>query len=79
MFIPDEWPRVVISEWLARRLGNAFGAKRLMWASDCPFQVQDIHNYEASISLIRDRIDFLSEGEKESILRDTADRVFFGT
>jgi len=28
VFIPDEWPRVVISEWLARRLGNAFGAKR---------------------------------------------------
>ena len=28
VFIPDEWPRVVISEWLSRRLGNAFGAKR---------------------------------------------------
>jgi lipoprotein-releasing system permease protein len=28
VFIPDEWPRVVISEWLARRLGTAFGSRR---------------------------------------------------
>ena len=62
---------------IIRKLRDAFGADRLMWASDCPFQVEGIHSYEASISLIRDRINFLNEGEKASLLRGTAERVFF--
>ena len=32
---------------------DGFGAARLMWASDCPFQVQDGQTYADSISLIR--------------------------
>lgn len=62
---------------MIRRVADAFGPQRLMWASDCPFQVQDDHTYEASIALIRDHIDFLSDSDKQWILRDTADRVFF--
>jgi len=62
---------------MIRQLVDAFGAKRLMWASDCPFQVDEPHTYEDSIALIRDRIDFLSTAEREAMLRDTAASVFF--
>ena len=62
---------------LIRQLRDAFGAERLMWASDCPFQVEGKHTYEASITLIRDRLDFLSDAEKNALLRGTAERVFF--
>lgn len=59
------------------RLVKEFGAKRLMWASDCPFQVQSDHTYAASIELIRDRIASLTAADKQEILRGTAERVFF--
>lgn len=62
---------------MIRRVYESFGPNRLMWASDCPFQVQGIHDYESSISLIRDRADFLSESDKRAILHDTAARVYF--
>jgi hypothetical protein len=48
-----------------------------MWASDCPFQVQDGHTYADSIALVRDHLDFLSADERDWLLRKTADRVFF--
>jgi predicted TIM-barrel fold metal-dependent hydrolase len=54
-----------------------FGAERLMWASDCPFQVDPGHNYHDSIALIRDRLDFLTATDKEWMLRKTAEKVFF--
>jgi predicted TIM-barrel fold metal-dependent hydrolase len=63
---------------MIKRLVDAFGPKRLMWASDCPYQVQSPHTYEASIALIRDHLDFLKQDEREEMLRGTAERVFFG-
>lgn len=62
---------------LVRRLRDAFGAKRLMWASDCPYQVQEGHTYADSIALIRDRLDFLTAEDKAWMLRKTAEGVFF--
>ncbi|MGV3486919.1 MAG: amidohydrolase family protein [Planctomycetaceae bacterium] len=62
---------------MIRRLYDSYGAERLMWASDCPYQVQGEHTYEESIALIRDRIDFLTDDDKQSLLRGTAERVFF--
>ena len=62
---------------LIRRVRDAFGAERLMWASDCPYQVQGEHTYEASIALIRDRLDFLTAAERERILGGTAEEFFF--
>jgi predicted TIM-barrel fold metal-dependent hydrolase len=62
---------------MIRRVVDAFGPDRLMWASDCPYQVQGDHTYQASIALIREHIDFLSPGDKEAILKKTAERVFF--
>ena len=61
---------------MIRRLFDAFGAERLMWGSDCPFQVLT-ERYEDSISLVRDRLDFLSADGREKVLMDTAERVFF--
>ncbi len=34
------------------RLVKEYGADRLMWASDCPYQVQGEHTYQASVDLI---------------------------
>jgi predicted TIM-barrel fold metal-dependent hydrolase len=62
---------------MIRKLLSAFGAKRLMWASDCPYQVQGEHTYAASIGLIRDQLDFLTAEDKEWMLAKTASKVFF--
>ncbi|WP_164100823.1 amidohydrolase family protein [Candidatus Laterigemmans baculatus] len=62
---------------MIRRLADTFGPDRLMWASDCPYQVQGEHTYAASIALIRDHADFLSSGDKQALLRNTAEKVFF--
>lgn len=62
---------------LVRRLRDAFGADRLMWATDCPYQLVAGQGYGPSVELVRDRLDFLSAGERTKILRDTATRIFF--
>jgi predicted TIM-barrel fold metal-dependent hydrolase len=62
---------------MIRRLLDAFGPERLMWASDSPFQVIGGHRYEDSIGLIRSRLDFLTHGDRQWLLRRTAERVFF--
>ena len=62
---------------MIRRLLDAYGPERLMWATDCPFQVQEGHNYADSIALVRDRLDFLSDGDRDWLLRKTAEKVFF--
>ena len=62
---------------MIRQVVDAFGPERLMWASDCPFQVQGEHSYEASIALIRDRLDFLTPSDKQWMLRGTAEKLFF--
>jgi len=62
---------------MIRRLHDVYGARRLMWASDCPYQVEKGHTYAASISLIRDHLDFLSAEDKAWMLRKTAEKVFF--
>ena len=55
---------------------EGFGTGRLMWASDCPYQVQR-ESYESGLSLVRDRLT-LSETGREQLLGGTAERVFFG-
>ena len=62
---------------LIRRVWEAFGAQRLMWASDAPYQVQAPHTYEASVSLVRDRLGFLSDADRDQILGGTAEGFFF--
>jgi predicted TIM-barrel fold metal-dependent hydrolase len=62
---------------LIKRLVDAFGPERLMWASDAPFQVVGGHTYKDSIDLIKSGLDFLSPGDKDWLLMKTAERVFF--
>lgn len=62
---------------MIRQVRDAFGSERLMWGSDCPYQVQGEHTYEASLALITEKVDFLSADDKENILKNTADRLFF--
>jgi predicted TIM-barrel fold metal-dependent hydrolase len=61
---------------MIKRIYEAFGPQRLMWATDCPYQVVD-HTYKQSIDLIQHGLEFLSADDKEWILRKTAERVFF--
>ena len=63
---------------LIRRLYDTFGPRRLMWASDCPFQVER-ETYGDSVSLIANRLGFLSAADKEWILRRTAEETFFAS
>ncbi len=62
---------------LIRRAVKAFGPERCLWESDCPFQVQGEHTYAASIDLVRKRLDFLSDDDREWLLRKTAEKFFF--
>ncbi len=62
---------------MIKRLYEAFGAQRLMWASDAPYQIQGVNNYKASISLVRDTLDFITAEDFEWLLGKTAERVFF--
>jgi predicted TIM-barrel fold metal-dependent hydrolase len=62
---------------LIEKVVKAFGASRCMWESDCPFQVEAGHNYKDSIDLIRTRLKFLSAGDREWLLRKTAEQFFF--
>jgi predicted TIM-barrel fold metal-dependent hydrolase len=62
---------------MVRRLFDAFGRERLMWASDSPFQVIAPHTYRDSIELVRSRLDFLTPTDRAWLLRRTAERLFF--
>jgi len=62
---------------MIRRLRDAYGSGRLMWGSDCPYQVQGEHTYAASVALVQEKLDFLSTEEKRNIMKVTAEKVFF--
>jgi predicted TIM-barrel fold metal-dependent hydrolase len=59
------------------RLVKAFGATRLMWGSDAPYQIEAGHDYKSSHDLIQLGCHFLTESEKRAIMRETADRIFY--
>jgi predicted TIM-barrel fold metal-dependent hydrolase len=63
-------------EPMFRRLHAAFGAGRLMWASDCPFAVVS-EKYRDSIALVRDGCPWLPAADRERLLRGTAEELFF--
>ncbi len=63
---------------MIRRLYDAYGPQRLMWASDCPYQLGPPNTYGDSVALIRERIDFLSAEDRAWLLRKTAEKVYFG-
>lgn len=62
---------------MIRRLIDAFGVERLMWASDSPYQLASPNTYPDSIALIHDRMKGLSAADKQWLLKKTAQKVFF--
>jgi predicted TIM-barrel fold metal-dependent hydrolase len=61
---------------LIQKVVKAFGPKRCMWESDCPFQVVD-QKYQESIDLVRKHLEFLSDDDRDWLLRRTAEEFFF--
>ncbi|MFW6125008.1 MAG: amidohydrolase family protein [Pirellulales bacterium] len=61
---------------LIRRVYDAYGPRRLMWGTDCPYQVQT-ETYADSIRLVRDRLDILSDADRAWLLGKTAEALFF--
>lgn len=64
-------------EPIISNLCEHFGASRLMWGSDCPYQLAKGHTYRDSINVFRKHCSFLSQSERTEILGGTATRVFF--
>lgn len=58
------------------RVYDAFGARRLMWGSDCPFQVQN-ETYEDGLAPVRDALAVISAVDREWLLSRTAEETFF--
>jgi predicted TIM-barrel fold metal-dependent hydrolase len=56
---------------------EAFGPERLMWGSDCPYQLAEGHGYGRSLALIQSGLDFLNADAQAQLLQRTAERVFF--
>lgn len=48
-----------------KQLFESFGPEKLMWGSNSPFQLENGNTYEASISLVRERLNFISDTDKE--------------
>jgi predicted TIM-barrel fold metal-dependent hydrolase len=61
---------------LIRRVVEAFGPERCMWESDSPFQIVE-HKYIDSLTLIRERLTFLSLADRDWLLWRTAERTLF--
>jgi predicted TIM-barrel fold metal-dependent hydrolase len=61
---------------LIQRVVRAFGARRCMWETDCPFQVVK-DRYVDSIALIRDRLEFLTREDREWLLFRTSEQTLF--
>jgi predicted TIM-barrel fold metal-dependent hydrolase len=61
---------------LIKSVVSTYGANRCMWESDCPFQVVH-HRYGESLALVRDHLDFLTDDEKDALLRKTAETLLF--
>ena len=62
---------------IVRRVLDAYGPERCMWASDSPLQTVSPHSYETSIGLLAEHADFLSENDLAQVLHGTAARVFW--
>ena len=66
---------------LLRRVIDAFGPNRCMWETDVggPVPMSEPEEvYAATVELVLDHADFLSDGDREWILFGAAERVLFG-
>jgi predicted TIM-barrel fold metal-dependent hydrolase len=62
---------------MVKRVFDAFGPERLMWGSDCPYQLQQGNSYAASFQLVSNELDFIIDEERHWLLSKTAEKTFF--
>ncbi|HEX8910725.1 MAG TPA: amidohydrolase family protein, partial [Humisphaera sp.] len=62
---------------MVRRVVDAFGPDRVLWGSDCPYQLQGGNNYGDAVALFARGLDDLGPADRTAILRDNARRLFF--
>lgn len=62
---------------MIRQVYETFGPRRLMWATDAPYQTMNGHTYAGSLELIRDRLGFIRGEDRDWVLTKTASSVFF--
>ena len=62
---------------MIRRLHQAYGPHRLMWGSDSPYQLTAPNSYAESLALVRERVNFWSDADRDAVLRKTAAEVYF--
>lgn len=72
-FSHEEYPYPDVAE-VVRRVADAFGTERLMWASDFPWIV-DRPGYRACLELIDHHLPGLSPAERAAVLGDNIRRV----
>jgi len=63
---------------LIQSVVQAFGARRCLWESDCPFQVVK-DRYVDSLALVRDGLGFLSRDDRDWLLFRTSEQILFRT
>jgi L-fuconolactonase len=59
-----------------KRLYDAFGPQRLMWATDWPIIENSKATYAQALTLVRDDMEFLNADDKSWILSKTIERVW---
>lgn len=64
---------------MIRQVFETYGPRRLMWASDAPYQVLPPNDYQSSVDLVRKRLDFVSAEDREWLLGKTAEGVLFSS
>jgi predicted TIM-barrel fold metal-dependent hydrolase len=63
------------AQQLVKRLYEAYGPQRLMWATDWPI-VENNSTYDKALSVVRDDMPFLNADDKRWILSKTIERVW---
>ena len=58
-----------------KRLYDAFGPQRLMWATDWPI-LETWTTYDRALTVVRDEMNFLNSDDKQWLLGKTAERVW---
>jgi predicted TIM-barrel fold metal-dependent hydrolase len=59
-----------------KRLHQAFGPQRLMWATDWPIVEQSHATYAQALTLVRDEMKFLNADDRQWMLSKTIERVW---
>jgi L-fuconolactonase len=64
------------SQSIVKRLYDAFGPQRLMWATDWPILENAGAAYAQALTSVRDEMDFLNAEDKRWVFSKTVERVW---